>query len=84
MLTTPFGISVFLQPLISSLVPVCITALQLFLQSYTLFPSSTTMLLSPEQEENGFPPILIMLLGIIMLTSPLQPEKAALPIVVTL
>ena len=42
-LVTPLGIIVFLHPAINSLEAVLIIALQLFRESYTVFPLSTTI-----------------------------------------
>ena len=38
---TVLGITVFLQPITNSLMPVFMMALQLFRESYTVFPAST-------------------------------------------
>ena len=46
---TVLGITVFLQPVVSSLVLVLMMALQLFRESYTVFPASTMIRSSPVQ-----------------------------------
>ena len=46
---TELGMIVFLQPLSNLLVAVSIKALQLSLESYTVFPFSTVMLSKPLQ-----------------------------------
>ena len=46
---TELGMIVFLQPLSNLLVAVSIKALQLSLESYTVFPLSTVMLSKPLQ-----------------------------------
>ena len=51
---TELGITVFLHPDISVLVADSTIALQLFLESYTLFPLSTTMVVKPLQELNMY------------------------------
>ena len=53
MLVTLSGITVFLQPDISLFVAVSIIALQLFLLSYTVLFSSTTILVKPVQPSNA-------------------------------
>ena len=67
---------VFLQPLSNLLVAVSIKALQLSLESYTVFPLSTVMLSKPLQLLNTLMPILVTELGITTEVKPLQPEKA--------
>ena len=46
---TVLGITVFLQPVINVFVDVSIIALQLFRESYTVFPDSTTIDVKPLQ-----------------------------------
>lgn len=60
-LVTLFGIIVLLHPTINILVVVSIIALQLFLESYTLLPLSTSMLVKLLQLENAVCPILMTL-----------------------
>ena len=50
---TELGITVFLHPNISVLVADSTIALQLFLESYTVFPLSTTMVVKPSQPPNA-------------------------------
>ena len=84
MLVTPLGIIVLLHPFISVFEYVSIKALQLSRLSYSGFPLSTTILVSPLQPLNAPSPMLVTLLGITMLVRPLQPENAELPMLVTL
>ena len=74
---------VFLQPLSNLLVAVSIKALQLSLESYTVFPLSTVMLSKPLQSPNTLMPISVTELGITNDVKPLQPQKAQVPIEVT-
>ena len=60
----PLGMTVFLHPIISVSVPFCIKALQLSLESYTVFFSLTAILISPEQCMKVSFPILTTLSGI--------------------
>ena len=55
-------------------------ALQLFLESYTEFPSSTIIEDNPSQSLNDDCSIEVTLLGIIMDFKPLHPAKASSPI----
>ena len=54
---TELGIIVFLHPIINILVSVSIIALQLFLESYTVFPSYTTIVFKLLQLLNTSLPI---------------------------
>ena len=80
---TELGITVFLHPNISVLVADSTIALQLFLESYTVFPLSTTMVVKPLQELNAQSPIEVTELGMVIDVKPLQPANAQLPIEVT-
>ena len=80
---TEFGIIVFLQPAIRVFVAVSIIALQLFLLSYLVLPSSIIIDVKPEQPEKAEPPILVTELGIVIDVKPEQLEKAPLPIIFT-
>ena len=80
---TELGITVFLHPDISVLVADSTIALQLFLESYTLFPLSTTMVVKPLQEINAQLPIEVTELGMVIDVKPSQPSNAPLPIEVT-
>ena len=80
---TELGITVFLQPAINSLVAVLMIALQLSRESNFLFPSETSMLVSPVQPPKALTPISVTELGMTMLVSPVQPSKALFPISVT-
>ena len=84
MLVTLLGITVELQPRINVFVAVSIMALQLFLESYTVFPFSITMLKREKQPTNASSPMLVMLLGMVMDAKPLQPLNAKFPMFVTL
>ena len=84
MLVILSGITVFLQPVINVFVDVSIIALQLFRESYTVFPDSTTIDVKPLQKAKAASPMLVTLLGIVMLVKPLQLEKADPPMLVTL
>ena len=70
---TELGITVFLHPNISVLVADFTIALQLFLESYTVFPLSTTMVVKPLQEPNAKSPIEVTELGMVIDVKPLQP-----------
>ena len=76
----PSGICEFLQPDIRVLFPVCIIALQLFLLSYTAFPSVTFMLSKLLQFLNVLLKIEVALSGIVMLVKRVQPSNALSPI----
>ena len=73
---TELGMVVFLQPATNVLLAVSMIALQLFLESYTVLLFDTIMLVSPEQPANAAPPIEVTELGMVILFSPVQPEKA--------
>lgn len=70
MLVTLSGMTVFLHPTINLLVEVSMMALQLFRESYVVFPLSTAMDSSPSQPANAPSPMLVTLLGILMNSSP--------------
>ena len=72
MFVTSSGITVFLHPAIRVLVAVSMIALQFFLLSYTVFLSSTFMLINPVQSRNAFSPMLVTLSGIVMFVKPVQ------------
>ena len=65
-------------------VAVSIIALQLFLESYTVLFSFTTILVNELQPENASEPILVTLSGISMLVNELHIKNALLPMLVTL
>lgn len=67
---------VFLQPHIKQLVAVLIIALQLSLESYTVFPLFTVMLFKPLQLLKELSLILVTELGITNDVKPLQYWKA--------
>ena len=82
---TLLGIIVDLQPTISSLLSVCIIALQLFLESYTLLFSSTFMDVRLGQSSNVVLPLIeVTLSGIVIEVKLEHPENAPLAIEVTL
>ena len=70
------------QPSINVFVEVSMMALQLFLESYTVLPFSTTIEL--KFEPPTVPSIYVTLAGIVMEVRPLQPQKAPPPMLVTL
>ena len=80
---TDGGIVVFLHPAIKVLLYVSIIALQFSRESYTLFPSSTMMLVNPEQATKAQSLISVTDFGIVMLFKPAQPSKAPISIVFT-
>ena len=71
------GITLVLHPTIKVLLAVSIK--QFPPLWYTSFPSSTVMLVRPEQPKGT---ILVTLLGIVMLVRPEQPLKASPPMLV--
>ena len=77
------GIFVFLQPTINLLFFVSIIALQLSLESYLEFPSSTMIEVNPLQPSKTLLPIVLTLAGIVIAVSPVQLKKAADSIAVT-
>ena len=83
-LVTLLGIVVFLQPLISVLVAVSITALQLLRLSYITFPCSTTIEAIESHPLKAPSPIFITLLGIVTEVKEEQLKKAEVPMLVTL
>ena len=80
---TELGITVFLHPHISVLVADSTIALQLFLESYTVFPLSTLMVVMPLQPENALFPIEVTELGMVIDVKPSQAWNARSPIEVT-
>ena len=76
----PSGICEFLQPDIRVLFPVCIIALQLFLLSYTVFPSFTFMVSRLLQPLNVSLEIEVALSGIVRLVKLVQSLNAESPI----
>ena len=66
MLVTPLGMMVFLHPATSSFVFDLIMALQLSRESYTLFPSETTIEANASQDSVMPKPIFVTLLGIVI------------------
>ena len=80
---TELGIMVFRQPAISLFFAVSITALQLPLLSYVLFPDSTTMEVKPLQLLKALSPMEVTELGIVTEVKPRHPSKAHLPMEVT-
>ena len=83
MLVTLEGIFVFLHPAIKVFEDVLIIALQLFRESKTEFPDSTTIEVKPPQSINALPPMLVTLEGIVTEVKPL-PMNAQAPMLVTL
>ena len=82
-LVTPWGIVVFLQPQISSLLDFLIIALQLSRESYFVLTPSTVIVAKLLQPEKAIHPILVTELGIVTDVMLLQSEKAPEPILVT-
>ena len=80
---TPSGIIVFTHPFINVFEAVSISALQPYRESYTLFPSSTTMEVKPLQSHKASLPMRVTLSGIVMEVKPMQAPKAAPPMLVT-
>ena len=80
---TDSGIIVFLHPAISLFVDFSIIALHPFLESYTGFPGSTSILVKPLQPENADPKILVTDAGISTDVKPLQLRNAYPKILVT-
>ena len=76
-LVTSEGITVFWQPAIKVLLSFSIIALQFPLLSYTVFPSSTVMLVNPLHPENALSCIVVTLEGIVMRVNPIRPENAS-------
>ena len=72
---TLLGIIVDLHPIISSLVDVLTIALQLLRESYTAFPFSTVIEVSPEQPEKASSKMDPTLLGMVKEVRPEQPEN---------
>ena len=69
---------VFLQPHSKLLVAVSIKALQLSLESYTVFPLSTVMLSKSKQPKNALMPISVTEFPMLTEVKPMQPQKAEL------
>ena len=84
MLVTLLGIIVFSHPLINLLVEVFMIALQLSRESYTGFPSFTTIDVRRLQPMKASSPMLVTLFGISIDVRRLQPMKASSPMLVTL
>jgi hypothetical protein len=80
---TDEGMVVFLHPLISVLLSVCIMALQSSLESKTLLSLETEMLVRFSQTAKAHSPIFVTDGGIVMLVRLEQSEKAHFPIFVT-
>lgn len=70
---TLLGITVFLHPTINLLTLDLIIALQLFRESYTVFPSSTVMEINPLQPLNASSATVVTLLGMLIEVRPIQP-----------
>ena len=83
-LFTLSGITVFLQPATRVFVAVSMMALPLFLLSYVVFPTLTTIEARLEQAEKAPLPMLVTLLGIVTDVRPEQPQKALSPMLLTL
>ena len=79
---TELGIFVFLQPVSSVLVALSIIALQLFCESYMIFPLSTVIFSNSQQLPKAPIPIDVTELGMFTSVILAQPEKAKSPIVV--
>ena len=80
---TEFGITVFLHPKSNVLVSVSIMALQSFLLSYFIFPSSTFIEVRAGQELKALAPIKVTELGIVIEVRFERPSNAHAPISVT-
>ena len=78
---TESGIFVSQHPHSKVFVAVSIIALHLLRESYTLFPSATTILFRLEQPENALSEISVTDAGIMMLSRLVQPENESLIIV---
>ena len=76
MLVTLLGITVFLQPTIKVLEAVSIIPLQLFRESYWVFPLDTVIEVNPLQPLKARLSIFVTLFGIVMDVNPLQSMKA--------
>ena len=83
MLVTDEGMVVVLQPATRVLLAVSIMALQLSRESYFVLPSSTFMLVRPEQPSNALSPMLVTDEGMVMLVKPVQSLNAKSPMLVT-
>ena len=81
---TLLGMIVFLQPAIRVLSWVCMIALQLFRESYTVFPSVTTIDVRLEQPSNALTPKEVTLFGMVISVRLEQPRNAPSPMDVTL
>ena len=81
-LVTELGINELLHPFIKVFDFVLIIALQLFLESKTVFPLSTTIEVKPLQELKAHSPIVFTEFGIVTSVKPLR-LKALCPIDVT-
>ena len=71
---TELGMIVFLQPHSKLLVAVSIKALQLSLESYTVFPLSTVMLSKSKQPKNALMPISVTEFPMLTEVKPMQPQ----------
>ena len=83
MVATVFGMTVFLQPPISALVLVLMMALQLFRESYTVFPASTMICSKLEHPRIGFVPMEVTELGMVIEVRLEQKENASLSMEIT-
>ena len=73
MVVTELGIIVVLHPAINSLAEVFMIALQDSLESYTVFPDSTSMDVKPLQYWKAQLPINVTELGMVRDVKPVQP-----------
>ena len=76
MVVTELGMMVFIQPVINMLVLVSMMALQLFRESYFVFPLSTFIEVRPLQPEKASLPMEVTLLGMVTEVSLSQLMKA--------
>ena len=79
MVTTLFGITVFLHPKYSSLSDVFMMALQLSRESNSVLSDATVIEVRPEQSTKAYKAMDFTLLGIVKEERELQPEKTELP-----
>ena len=83
MVVTPSGMTVFLQPETSLCSLVLIMALEPSGELYTVLPASTVMLANAGQKKNGFSPMEVTELGIVIEVRAPQLRKASVPIEIT-
>ena len=83
MAVMPLGSTVFLQPITKVLVLVSMTALQLSLELYLMFPSSTVIFSRLGQKAYGLGPMELTLFGMNTVVNPSHLPKASFLMVVT-